>query len=352
MDPCLDRTQLTDLATRLLEGAGCSNEHAVTTADCLVEADVRGIETHGLSRLPIYLERIRKGLISVKAEPAIEKRAGAVASVDGRNCLGPVVGTHAMLEAVALAQENGIGFVTANASNHFGIAAYYSTMASSVGQVGIVGSNTAPVLAAFNGDTPVLGTNPLSISAPGGSYTPMVLDMSMGATTVGRLKVAAAAGQDVPLGLGVDVLGAASTNPVRILEGGAILPFGGAKGYGLAVAIELLSGVLSGGGSGESVRSIYGDMTSPNNCSHFFLCIDISYLMPLGRYAELVDQLYQQVTGREHHSGESDGGILMPGEPEWRRRAENLATGVPLSEPLMRQLEAEAALYGVQIPWD
>src|SRR5580704_7827250 len=219
---------------RLLVAHGLPEDDAATVARCLVRADLRGVDTHGLQTLPHYLERVTP----------------MVGALDGQDAFGFVVATKAMAEAIDMAGEFGIGIVSARRSTHFGMAANYSLQAMDAGYIGIVFTNASKAMPPWGGREGLLGTSPIAVAAPGGAEMPFDLDMSPAVAARGKIRRAARRGQSIPLGYALDARGRQTTDPNVALDGGTVQPIGGPKGSALAMLMDVMGGVISGAAFG------------------------------------------------------------------------------------------------------
>ncbi|WP_174732383.1 Ldh family oxidoreductase [Mesobacillus harenae] len=310
-------------------------EEAEIITEVLLEADLREIHSHGFLRLPIYAERIQKGLISNKADISIEKENPALALIDGNYGAGQVVAHKAMEKSIEMAEQSGIGLVAVKNSNHFGITAYYSLMAAKQDKIGIVISNVSPLMPAIGGAEKVIGNNPISIAAPSGEGDPIVLDMALSNTALGKVLFAKEKNQPIPKGWGVDSEGVSTTNPDDVLNGGFLSPVGGPKGFGLALMAEILTGVLSGGHFSKMIPSMY-DVKQKQSISHFMLTIDIKQLIPLELYYSSVKQLVSYIKDSKKAAGTEQ--IYLPGEIEFLKEKRNKETGISIEEQTFRKL--------------
>ena len=225
-------------ARRLLIAHGLTSEDAAIVAGCLVSAKLRGVDTHGLCRLPIYLDRLRRGLINPR--PALEPRrvTPVAASLDGKDGFGFVIGTRAMREAIDMARDFGIGIVSVRRSTHFGMAASYVLQALDAGFIAFVFSNASPAMPPWGGRAALLGTNPFAAGAPAGEQPPFLLDMSPAVAARGKIRRAERRGENIPLGYALDGEGRPTTDPKAAL-GGVVLPIGTYKGSGLAMLMDI-----------------------------------------------------------------------------------------------------------------
>lgn len=341
----LSVTKLTEFSQTCLEKAGVPQHEARIITETMIEADARGIHSHGLMRLPIYVQRIQKGFIRSVSQVIVEQDSKATAVLDGNFSAGQVVATRAMEIAMGKAAEYGVGAVTAKNSNHFGIAAHYALMAVEQDMIGIVMSNTAPLMPPIGGAEKVLGNNPLAIAAPTPNQYPLLLDMALSNVALGKIIFAQTKGTPIPEGWGVDKDGNATTDPSAVLNGGFILPVGGPKGFGLALMIELLTGVLSGGAFSKMIPSMY-DLTQKQSISHFMLAINISSFMDINRFREMASTLSSYVKEAVRASDVTE--LYLPGEIEFNLEEERKQSGIPMSQSVLADLNRLAAT--LQVP--
>jgi LDH2 family malate/lactate/ureidoglycolate dehydrogenase len=329
-------------AQRLLLAAGLSEADAGIVAGCLVSADLRGVDTHGLARLPIYLDRLRRGLINPRPTLTPHRATPVAAALDGENGFGFVVGTRAMNEAIAIAREYGLGLVCARRSTHFGMAASYVLQALDAGLVSLVFSNASPAMPPWGGRKPLLGTNPFAAGAPGNP--PFLLDMSTAVAARGKIRRAERRGEPIPLGYALDADGRPTTDPAAALAG-VVLPVGGYKGSGLSMLMDILGGVLSGAAYAGDVGDQYKVFDRPQDVGHFFLALRPDLFVSQAEYRTRMETLTQRVRGCAKADGFSE--ILLPGEPETRHEAERRRAGIPYGGAEIEALQQEARRAGV-----
>ncbi|QRG65090.1 Ldh family oxidoreductase [Brevibacillus choshinensis] len=339
-----DWMRLEEVAAELFTRVGVSDHHAHTVAQSLVHADLRGIESHGLSRLPIYMKRIEAGVVQLDQEPHIAMQNGATALVDGNNHLGAVVGKHALELATSLARQTGIGFVGVRHSNHFGTCSFYAERSIEQGQILLVLSNAPASMAPTGGIGPFFGTNPIAVGIPAGQEAPFLLDMATSVVARGKIALAAKKGEKIPVDWAIDQDGTPTNDPKLALLG-SLLPIGGAKGYGLAMFIDILCGLLTGAASGPGVQSLYENWTQPQDIGHVFLTIDIEHFWPLPVFQRRMDEYIREIKAVPKAEGASE--ILIPGEIERRKMMDQKAQGVCLAPGIARELEQTCADYGV-----
>jgi LDH2 family malate/lactate/ureidoglycolate dehydrogenase len=331
-------------ARRVLIANGVPDKDAAIVASCLVSADLRGVDTHGLCRLPIYLDRLRRGLINPRPALAPKRVTLVAASLDGENGFGFVVGRRAMAEAIAMAREFGIGIVAARCSTHFGMAASYVLQALDAGMISLVFSNASPAMPPWGARTALLGTSPFAAGAPAGSEPPFLLDMSPAVAARGKIRRAERRGETIPLGYALDAQGRPTTDPKAALAG-VVQPIGSYKGSGLAMLMDIFGGVLSGAAYAGDVGDQYKAMDRPQDVGHFFLAMKPDLFVPEDTYRARMDTLITRV--RAAPTAEGFDEVLVAGEPERRHEANRRRDGIPYNPVEVEALHAEAAKAGV-----
>jgi LDH2 family malate/lactate/ureidoglycolate dehydrogenase len=331
-------------AIRVLAANGLPEGDARTVADCLVRADLRGVDTHGLQYLPHYLKRVRSGLINAKPSLSVQKVTSVAGLLDGQNAFGFVVASRAMAEAIDMAREFGIGLVSARRSTHFGMAACYVLQAVEAGFISLVFTNASPAMPPWGGRQALLGTSPLAAGVPSGSEVPYVLDMSPAVAARGKIRRAAKLGQDIPLGYALDANGRPTTDPKAALDGGVVLPIGGPKGSALSMLMDILGGVLSGAAYAGDVANQFEVFDRPQDVGHFFLAIKPDLFVTREDFVQRMDTLVRRV--HEGPKAEGFDEILMPGELESRLEATRSRAGIPYNAIDVAALQKEAAAAG------
>ncbi|HIC96623.1 TPA: Ldh family oxidoreductase [Candidatus Bipolaricaulota bacterium] len=319
-------------------------EDAAVVADSLVQANLRGVDTHGVMRLPIYVKRMRMGLIAVRPKMELHRTGSATAILDGGNGPGQVVTLRAMEEAIKMAQEAGAGLVAIKNSNHFGAAAYFAMRALEDDMIGLALSHAEADMIPFGGGRPCLGTNPIAIAVPAGEELPIVLDMATSIVAMGNILLAAKEGRSIPEGWAVDTEGNPTTDPKRAR---AVRPVGGPKGYGLAVIVDVLSALLTGAAFGVHINRMYDNFSEPQAIGHFVGAIDISRYVPPVEFKKRIDQMIREIKATPPAEGFTE--VLLPGEPEFRTEEQRLRKGVPLSEEVYTELATLGEELGVSL---
>jgi LDH2 family malate/lactate/ureidoglycolate dehydrogenase len=338
-----------EFCTTLFEKLGVSRNDAWIVADSLVEADLRGVESHGVTRVGIYVERLEANLVNPRPQIAVVRETPTVALLDGDNGFGAVIGVKAMDEAIRRTKEYGTAWVGVRNSNHFGAAAHYAMRAINHQCIGLAMTNAPATTALWGGKTPFLGTNPFAIALPAGTERPIVLDMATSITARGKIILAAKKGESIPVGLAIDPEGRPTTDPHAALEG-AILPFGGHKGYGISFLVDVLSGVMTGATFAPHVGPLYDNPEGTQNLGHGFSAILIDALMPFQEFSDRMDQLIREVRNAPRAVGVER--IFLPGEIEFETEAQNKKEGIPLSEPTVKELKGLGKRLGVSWPFD
>lgn len=340
--------ELEPFVARLFVAAGVPDADAATVAGCLVEADLRGVVSHGVGRVPIYLHRIAIGLVDPTSPVRVEALTPVAARIDGANGLGFVIARRAMAEAMERAQTFGIGLALAHHSTHFGMAASYLRQAIDGGFAAFVFTNASPAMPIWGGRVPFLGTSPFAFGAPGGADSPpILLDMATSVVARGKIRRAAAAGGSIPAGWALDKDGNPTTDGQAGYDG-IILPLGGPKGSGLSLMMEVLGGVMSGAAFGGAVGNQYSDEDRPQNVGHMFVALKPELAMSLDDYRSRMDTLAARA--KACPPVEPGGEILYPGEIESRLEAERRRDGVPLAQEDLDGLAKSARELGVALP--
>lgn len=335
--------ELRDFCQKLMEKEGMSVSDALVCADNLVDADLCGVESHGVSRMTNYMKRLRTGVVDPKGAPNVEQEYPSSMVIDADNAMGMVAGQYAMRRCIERAKETGCCFATVKHSNHYGMAAYYARMAAQEGVLGFTATNAPPNLAPWGSSQKYMGTNPFSVAVPTHDE-PLLLDMAPSVVAMGKIILAAKLGQKIPEGWVVTKDGRPTTDPV---EGqyGTLLPIGGPKGSGIAIFVEVLCGVLAGAQCGPHINHFWKDFENPQDVGHVFMALDISKFMPLETFKDNIGVLIGELKGLPKNPGVDE--IFMPGEIENKKRAARKAEGIQLSGAVYEELRLLAEQYGV-----
>ena len=326
------------LVRKIFRRRGVSSTDTTAVTNVLVEANLRGHDSHGVVRIPQWVKGLEAGAINARCDPKVIRETPATALIDGDLGLGPVVAMVALECAAGKAREAGIGMVSVRRASHIGMLQYYTRHLAARGLIGMAMTNTAPGVAPFGGIDPVLGTNPLSCAVPTPG-APIVLDMSTSVVARGKIVLARRRGEAIPEGWAIDAEGNPTTDPKAALAG-ALLPAGGAKGSGLAIIIDALTGALAGA---EVARSVKGTLVMDQEGSKgdFFLAIDPGAVGERDAFLGLTGKLGDDVRASRPAPGVNK--VMLPGEPEDACRQRRLAEGIPIDDDLFGELEDLAA---------
>ncbi len=341
-----DGTKLAAFCTAVLEKAGVPRENAEIVSRSLLAANLRGVDTHGVTRLAIYVERVRAGLIDGRATGAIIAESETTVAIDGQNALGQVVGTRGMQAAIEKAASAGAGFATVNNSNHYGTAAYYAMMALPHDMIGISMTNSPSLMAPWGGRKAFFGTNPLAIAVPAGEERPWIFDMATSVVPRGAVLLKAKKGEPIPATWGIDKEGESTTDPKEVLAG-ALLPLGGHKGFGLAMAIDILTATLAGGPFGPHIGELYNNPTGRQLVGHFFGAIRIDRFRPVSAFKADMDAMIREVKAQPLARGFER--IMVAGDPEYLTEQDRRANGVPLSDAVVSELSKLGSSLGINL---
>jgi len=316
-------------------------------AAALVEADLRGVSSHGVMLVPMYVERLNAGGVTRERELDVLHDAGAALVLDARGGMGQLSSPQAMGLAIERAGRYGIGLASVRNAHHFGAASRWAMQAAHAGCLGVAMSNTTPLMPAPGGAERIVGNNPLAIAVPTEAGAEIVLDMALSAVALGKIRLAASAGRSIPDTWATDPAGVPTTDPEAAVLG-MLLPAAGHKGFGLALMIDVLTGVLSGGGWGDQVRPLYREPDRPNDCAHLFLAIDPELLGGIAGFRGRASDLAARVRGSATAPGVDR--LYLPGEIEAERARQQRRTGVLIERSGLDGLLAAARAVGAAIP--
>ncbi|KAL6867059.1 Malate/L-lactate dehydrogenase [Trichoderma novae-zelandiae] len=336
-------TEARRLVQDILKGNGVSRDHAAIIARCLVAADLRGVDTHGMNRIPSYMERIRQGVLDAGAQPELKQVTPVVAQVDGRNGFGFVAAHMGMEAAIEAAKVYGIGLASVKHSNHFGMSAWVVQQALDADMMSLVFTNSSPALPAWGGKEKLMGVSPIACGAPGkGAMESFILDMAPSVAARGKIYKAKRRGERIPLGWALDDEGRPTDDPEAAL-GGVMLPMGGPKGSALAIMMDVFSGVLSGSAFAGHVANPY-DPSRPADVGHFLVAVKPDLFMGLDEFRGRMEYLYGRVVGSARAAGVER--IYFPGEIEQLTQREREGGGIPLVRGEVDALNEEARRVG------
>jgi L-2-hydroxycarboxylate dehydrogenase (NAD+) len=344
-DPRIAAATLAAFIARTFAAAGLPADDAQTLAGLMVEADLRGSDTHGVIRLPLYVRRIRAGGINAKPDIRVISDRPSAALIDGDNGMGHLVMRRAAHLAIDKAKTNGIGWVGARMSNHAGPAALYVTMPLPHDMIGLyfaVGSSNH--LPPWGGSESLLGTNPMAVAVPAADEPPIVLDMAPTVAAYGKVRLKAQRGEQMPVGWMIDREGKPLTDPKRADEG-HLLPIGDYKGSGLSLIIGILGGLLNRAAMGREVIDFVKETGKPTNTGQAIAAIAIETFMPVAEFKRTVDQVVRDIRNSRRLPGVER--IWLPGEQSHAKLLDRRAHGVPMPKALRDSLDAVARDFGV-----
>lgn len=337
--PLVPANHLRRLAEGMLEAVGATADDARLVANALVEANLTGHDSHGVIRLLNYCEWCGLGGIDPAARPEVVSRQGATAVVDGGWGWGMVAMTLAVETAIGLAEEAGVGAVAVRRSNHIGRVAPYVARIAEAGMVGIAVTNANPAVAPYGGTARLFGTNPIAWGVPrGGGKPPLVHDVATAAVAEGKVRVARAKGEALPPGLILDAAGRPAVDPEEFYAGGALLPFGGHKGSGLSVLIQIL-------GRGWAAADPESLAAHRGGNGPVVLALDVRPFTTLDAFAAEAEAVCAEIKANPPAAGVDE--VLLPGEAEERSRERRSAEGVPVAKRTWDELRSLAATLGV-----
>lgn len=252
-------------------------QNAAIVADCLVQADLRGVDTHGINRIPSYLARIRQGVLDATSSPTLHQITPVVAQVEGHNTFGFLSAKMGMTAAINMARSYGIGMVSVKNSNHFGMSAWIVQQAIEADMMSLVFTNSSPALPVWGGISKLMGVSPIACGAPAGDSKPFILDMAPSVAARGKIYKAKRRNEAIPIGWALNAEGKPTTDPEDALNG-VMLPMGGPKGSALAIMMDVFSGVLSGSAYAGQVTNPY-DPSKPADVGHFLVAIKPNLFM-------------------------------------------------------------------------
>ncbi len=325
-------------AVDVLQHAGLPAEDAQTVAESLVDADLRGVHSHGVGRLDIYVERLAKGGNTAAGRTEVRHDAPAVAVLDAGGRLSQLPSREAVALATEKARVCGCATVVVRGASHFGAAGYWARRLAEAGLVGMASTNTTPLMAPWGGSTAAIGTNPLAIAFPSTELPPVVVDVATSETTWGKLINAAAAGESIPPDWALDEDGQPTTDSETAVRARRLLPFGRHKGWALAVGVELLAGALASANCLARVGDMYGRPDVPMGNGHVFVAIDPRLLGhgDVG-FAVSVTELQREINALPARDGER---VLWPGQLEAELAERRLAEGIPLPLAIVETIAA------------
>lgn len=351
-----DSKYLKEYTYQIFKCMGCPDDQAKVAADCLNQADLRGVDSHGVARLSGYVRLWELKRLNAVPEMKIIHETPSTAVLDGDLGLGLVTAPHAMQIAIDKAKTAGTGWVAVQNSNHYGIAGYHSMMALKHDMIGISMTNASPLVAPTFSKSRFLGTNPIAVAIPAFEQPPFVIDMATTTVANGKLEVLQRKGEDAPLGWTQDKEGNPTTDAFSLRKGGSMLPLGGDrehgghKGYCLGAMVDIFSAVLSGANYGPWVPPFVAFLEPPanpvgNGIGHFLGAIRVDAFRPASEFKAHMDNWIQTFRNAEPIDGYDK--VLIPGDPERELTIEREKNGIPLHEQVVNDLKQLGEKFGL-----
>jgi len=337
----------------ILEVIGTPADIAADVAEIVVASDRRGIASHGTARLPIYVALVEAGVLDPAARPVLVRSRPAFGLFDARNGWGHHASRIAVDWAIAAARTQGAATAVVSHSNHYGIAGWYALRAATAGLIGMSFTNASPLVAPTRARQALVGTNPIAIAAPAGRWGAFCLDMATSTVPRGRIEVAARRGEDLPEGWALDEAGRPATTPDAALRG-SLQPLGGGeetggyKGYGLALAVDLLTGVLSGSTFGPNILSLFSP-EGPSDIGQAFIVLDPSAIDKIGAFERRLEGYFDQLTAAPTIP-DAQGRVLIPGEPEAAAERRAAVRGLVIDRAHAADLAELGRRFGLALP--
>lgn len=338
--------QLTGFGQSVLERLGVPSGDAHLLADSLVVAELWGHSSHGMLRLPWYVDRLRSGAMQAVTQAAVVQDNDAVVVLDGQDGIGQVLTMQAVNVGTERAKRFGVSAVGVRNSNHFGTAAYFTRESAKQGCVAILSTNASPAMAPWGGREKAIGTNPWSIAAPAGRHGVAVMDIANTAVARGKIYLAAERGEDIPATWAADEQGVPTTNAKDAIHG-LILPMAGHKGYVISFMMDVLAGVLTGSHYGSNIAGPY-QADRRSGCGHLLLTIDIESMMAQAEFAQRMERLIDEIKAVPAAAGVEE--IFFPGELEDRNTEKHLKTGISVADNTWESLQKLSTETGVVLP--
>ena len=326
--------KLKKILIKIFKINGLSTAHAKTSSDALINAELVGAHSHGLSRLKMYCDRIQKKAINPKPKIKIKKISQSITQIDANNSIGFVAADIAIKQAIKNAKKTGIGLVGVKNSGHYGLSGYYAEQAVKKNLIVFCFTNAPPAIAPHGARKKLFGTNPICFGTPTASKVPFILDTSVSEINRGKIRVAARLGKKIPKGVALDKFGNPTTNAKKALAG-VQLPIAGFRGSGLAWMVDILSGVFTGGNHGGKVKDPFDDFTGPQNIGHLFIVMKSNLFV--GNYNKKIRENIKRIKKLPKIKGVKE--ILYPGQSKYSRYKKNIKKKIQISKKIVEELK-------------
>jgi LDH2 family malate/lactate/ureidoglycolate dehydrogenase len=338
---------LRDYVVSLLAKVGVPEDEGGHMAHGLVLANLRGVNSHGVSRMPIYMKSFSLDLIRARAEWSIEAETASSVAIDAKNSIGAVTGVRVMELLQEKARDAGVVMASVRNSTHFGMSAHFAMMPLEKDMIGFAVSNSPMSMAPWGGVEPFTGTNPLACAVPAGKALPIVLDMATSVAAKGKIILALDAGGVIPEGWALDRKGVMTTSAEEAMQG-TVMPIGGPKGFGLSLLIDIVSSCLSGGAFGPHVNNLYKTFDKPQDICHAFGVINVARFISVDFFKNRIDEIIREIKASPRAPGVDE--IRLPGEIEFLTQTRREREGVPLPMGVLTELEQLGKDFAVPFP--
>ncbi|GGC84584.1 putative oxidoreductase YjmC [Thalassobacillus devorans] len=332
-DIIVKKDKLKSLVIKKLKEAKVNEEHAKVVAEVLVHADLRGVSSHGVLRTEHYVKRLGEGGMNPNPEFHTEQKGSSAILFDGDNGMGHVITREAMDHAIQLSKDNGIGIVGVVNSSHCGALSYFAQQAAEQDTISMIVTHTDSAVVPFGGADSYFGTNPIAYGFPASKHRPIILDMATSNVALGKVLHARETGKEIPNNWGVDENGTPVTDPDLVKH---LLPISGPKGYGLALVVDVLTGVLTGSAFGPGISTMYGDYKNYRRLSHTIITIDPGLFIDKKEFMQNMDQMIDELHDVQPAKGFDS--VLVPGEPEQMKEEVRKEEGIPVPESIYNYL--------------
>ena len=325
--------KLKKIIKKIFINKGLSVDHSTKCMNAIINAELVGASSHGLSRIKMYCDRIDKKLINNKPKIKIKKISNSITFIDADDSIGFIGAQFGINHAIKNAKKSGLGFVGVSRSGHYGLSGYYAEQASNKGLIALCFTNAPPAIAPFGSKKTLFGTNPICFSAPTGKKAPFVLDTSLALINRGKIRKAAKLGEKIPFGVALDKNGKPTTSPIEALKG-MQLPLAGFRGSGLAWMVDILSGVITGGTHGGKVKDPFDDFSGPQNIGHLFFVFKPNLFIK--NYYNRIKENIKIIKKLPKAKGVKE--IYYPGENKFKRLKQNLKKKIFINKNIKKEI--------------
>ena len=330
----MNKLKLSKIVNKIFIKHGLNRLHSKICSDALINAELVGAHSHGLSRIKMYCERIKKRLINPQPKIKLKKISESITHIDADNSIGFVAADIAIKKSIQNAKKTGIGMVAVKNSGHYGLSGYYAEQAVKKNLVTMIYTNAPPAIAPFGASKSLFGTNPICFGAPSGSKIPFILDTSISMINRGKIRLASRKNKKIPIGVALDKFGKPTTNAKKALEG-VQLPIASFRGSGIAWMVDILSGVLTGGNYAGRVKDPFDDFSGPQNIGHLFFTFKTNLFVT--NYKNRIKDSIEIIKKLPKIKGVKD--IMYPGEGKFKRLKVNSKKGIRVSQMIKKDIK-------------